>query len=724
MSKDQKETPVFRARPIPLLLLLSAFAPALAGAAPAAAPSAPPAAAPAAAPAHKGLQPSDVFDLEQAADPQLSPDEKFIVYVRRFADIKTDRRHSNLWRVDTDGGEHRPLTYGAFNDANPVFSPDGKQLAFTSNRDGSAQIWIYWLESGQMARITNLTEGPNNLAFSPDGKSIAFTSFVGAKGPRIVTDMPAAPEGATWAEPAKTYDRLVYRANGAGYLDTGFDHIFVVPAEGGTPRQISRGDFTHNTAPRFTPDGKAVVVSANRRADWDLEPLDTELWEFPVGSGEPRQISNRKGPDGDPALSPDGKKIAYVGFDDRYQGYQVGELYVAPRDGSSAPKSLTAKLDRDAEDPAWAPDGRSIFFRYEDHGRAFLARVDMDGNIAKLAEDLGSSASAYSGGGLFTVGPKGGVAFATSDSYRIGDIAYLPPPSAAAKKGGPADPPKPRRLTDVNSDLLSQRTLGQVERLETPSKHDQRPIEAWLVKPPNFDPAKKYPLILEIHGGPFAAYGPHFDIEKQVWAARGFMVVYANPRGSTSYGQEFGNLIHHAYPGDDFFDLDSVVDAVIAKGNVDTDELYVTGGSGGGVLTCWTIGRTDRYRAAVTVYPVINWFSWVLTSDLPAFGTKYWFPGVPWEHTEHYMKRSLFSVFGNVVTPTMVITGEEDWRTPISESEQYYTALKLKGVEAVLVRVPGEPHGIRVRPSHHIAKILNIVGWFEKHRKPADVAKS
>lgn len=701
---------MFRARLISSALLLLCAA--------AAAAEAPATTSAPARPALKGLQPTDVFELEMATDPQLSPDEKFVVYVRRFADVKTDKRYSNLWRVSTDGSEHRPLTSGAFGDAGPVFSPDGKRLAFTSNRDGSPQIWMYWLESGQMVRVSNLAEGPANLAFSPDGKQIAFTALAKHKGPRIATDMPSAPEGAEWAAPAKVYDRLVYRANGAGYLPNGFEHVFVVPSEGGTPRQVTAGDFTHNTRPRFTPDGKSLILSANRRSDWDMEPLDSEIWEFPLDGGEPKALTSRRGPDVDPALSPDGKLVAYVGFDDLYQGYQVSQLWVAGRDGG-APKSLTASLDRDVEAPLWAPDGKSLYFRFDDHGRTFLARVTLDGQVTRLAEDLGSSQTAYTGGGLFTVGKKGGVAFATGSSDRPGDIAYWSNPVATRPGQALAPNPKPRLLTEVNADLFAQRRLASVERFETTSKHDGQPIEAWLMKPPGFDPAKKYPLILEIHGGPFAAYGPNFDIEKQIWAARGFLIVYANPRGSTSYGKDFGNLIHHAYPGNDFYDLDSAVDAAIAKGSVDTDELYVTGGSGGGVLTGWTIGHTTRYRAAAAVYPVINWISWVLTSDLPSFGVKYWFPGMPWENVDHYMKRSLFSVFDKVVTPTMVITGEEDWRTPISESEQYYTALKLKGVESVLVRVPGEPHGIRVRPSHHIAKILNIVGWFDQHRKPA-----
>jgi dipeptidyl aminopeptidase/acylaminoacyl peptidase len=235
------------------------------------------------------------------------------------------------------------------------------------------------------------------------------------------------------------------------------------------------------------------------------------------------------------------------------------------------------------------------------------------------------------------------------------------------------------------------------------------------VQPPDFDPSKKYPLILEIHGGPFGDYGDRFDFEKQVWASMGYVVLYTNPRGSTSYGEEFANLIHHAYPGDDFADLNSGVDAVVAKGYIDTNNLFVTGGSGGGVLTAWTIEHTERFRAAACLYPVINWYSFVLTTDIP-WTAKYWFPGNPWENTDQYMQRSLTNLVAKIKTPTLVMTGEADYRTPISEAEQFYAALKLLNIDAVLVRVPEEPHGIGRRPSHHIAKMLYVAGWFEQHK--------
>jgi dipeptidyl aminopeptidase/acylaminoacyl peptidase len=268
----------------------------------------------------------------------------------------------------------------------------------------------------------------------------------------------------------------------------------------------------------------------------------------------------------------------------------------------------------------------------------------------------------------------------------------------------------------VNQGLLSGRQLGKVEEIWYESSKDRRKIQGWIIKPPAFDASRKYPLILEIHGGPFANYGDRFDLEKQLMASRDYVVLYTNPRGSTSYGGEFGNLIHHSYPGDDYFDLMSGVDAVIATGYVDPQRLYVTGGSGGGVLTCWVIGHTTRFRAAVPNYPVINWYSFVLTSDIGNWTSNVWFPGLPWENVEHYEKRSLLSVVKNVKTPTLIMTGESDYRTPISDSEQYYQALKLLGVESELARFPEEPHGLRQRPSHEMTKVAYILGWFDKHQ--------
>lgn len=663
-----------------------------------------------AAPGEDMLTVGDIFNLELATDPQISPDGNWVVYVRRFSDIRSDQRRSNLWIVNYDGSGHRPLTSGNFSDHSPRWSRDGRELIFVSDRSGSSQIHRYWLDHGQMQQLTHLTQAPESVAWSPDGRWIAFTMHVPEALPRV-EGMPSPPEGAVWAEPARVIDQLVYRFNGPGYLKPGYTHLFIVPGEGGTPRRLSSGDFHHGgtgfraSRPVWTPDSRSILLSANRRPDYEKEPLDTDVFEFSVPDGTMRQLTSRKGPDGQPTVSPDGLKLAYVGFDDRYQGYQVTRVYVANRDGSG-PRALLPSWDLDVSNLEWTTDSSGLLFTSDRRGVSCLFRAGTDGQVTELVSGLGSTTSAYGGGASFSLAADGRFAFTVTDPHRPGDVAVA---RLAA--------PEPRLLTGVNDDLWLTRRLGQVEEILYASTRDGREIQGWIIRPPDFSAERKYPLILEIHGGPFANYGPRFDIEKQLMAARGYVVLYTNPRGSTSYGEEFGNLIHHAYPGDDFFDLNSGVDAMIGKGYVDSDRLYVTGGSGGGVLTCWMIGRTDRFRAAVTVYPVINWYSFVLTADIGNFVARYWFPGFPWDHVEHYENRSLLSVVKNVKTPTMVLTGEEDFRTPMSESEQYYQALKLLGVDSVLVRVPGEPHGISRRPSHHMAKVLSIVGWFDRHGK-------
>lgn len=653
------------------------------------------------------LRVEDLFDLETVADPQISPDGRSVVYVRQRADIMTDGRFSNLWIVNSDGTGHRPLTSGDFGDGSPRWSPDGTRLAFVSNRGGTSQIHVRWMDTGETSEITNLTEPPSSIAWSPDGTRIAFGKLVPAPAPTIA-GMPTPPPGAEWAEQARVVERTVFRFDQLGYLPHGYQHVFVVPSEGGTPRQITSGD-THwggigvaGAQFSWSHDGDHLFMSRDPNAEEDrVFVSDTEIYEIAVSDGAVRQLTDRRGPDEAPLASPDGRHIAYLGMDDRYQGFQLVQLYVMNRDGSGS-RSLTGDLDRNLYDPQWAADGSGLYALYDNEGVTRLAFIGLDGSRRDLADNLGGRASSY---------PSGEYSVANDGSFAINHTTASVP-SDIAVGDGEGDV---RILTGVNDDLLAKREVGEVEEIWWESSVDGRRIQGWVVKPPGFQPGRRYPLILEIHGGPFANYGPRFAMEKQLMAAEGFVVLYTNPRGSTSYGEEFANLIHHAYPGDDLYDLESGVDAVIDLGYADPDELYVVGGSGGGVLTAWIVGNTDRYKAAVSWYPVINWYSWSLTADMSGYGVQYWFPGVPWDNVEHYESRSLLSVVENVTTPTRIITGEEDYRTPMSESEQYYKALKYVGAETSLVRVPGEPHGIRRRPSHHIAKMLATLEWFKRY---------
>lgn len=655
------------------------------------------------------LTAADVFSLEYASEPQVSPDGQMVVYVRQWSDPMTDRRYSNIWLVRSDGSGHRPITSGKFTDGSPRWSPDGKRLAFTSNQGGSTQLYVRWMDTGESYVLTNSPTPPSAAEWSPDGTRIAFLQLV-AQPPLVIGSPLRPPPGATWSAPPKYTDALVFRFNGVGEVPTGFVHAFVIRADGGAARQLTKGDFNHGGLPwgggslAWGADGTEIVLAARRgeRPEWNSR--ESDLWAVSVKDGAMRRLTDRFGPDQSPTVSPDGRLIAYTGYDDRKQGFQNTLLYVMNRDGSGK-RAISAKLDISVSSPAWAADGRGIYVQYDDKGNTKVGLITLDGALRVVASNLGSGTSAYSGGS-YSVARDGSVAFAMSTPAMPSNVGLVTTAASAA----------PRVLTALNADLLASRTLGAVEEIWYESSRNKRKIQGWIVKPPGFDASRKYPLILEIHGGPFANYGDRFDEEKQVMAANGFVVLYTNPRGSTSYGEEFGNLIHHAYPGEDYHDLNSGVDAVIAKGYIDEKNLFVTGGSGGGVLTAWMIGHTDRFRAALAFYPVINWESFALTADMAPTAVNDWFPGLPWDFPENYAKRSLLSVVKNVKTPTLIMTGEEDFRTPMSESEQYYKALKMRNVETVLVRVPEEPHGIRRRPSHGAAKLTTLAGWFDRYR--------
>jgi acylaminoacyl-peptidase len=643
----------------------------------------------------------NVFDLEYTSDPQISPDGSQIVYQRNFMDIMEDQRRSNLWIINTDGSRHRPLTSGNNNNSSPRWSPSGNRLLYTSTKTGSTELHMRWMDTGESAKITNLTQSPSSIIWSPDGDRIAFTMFV-PQDEKPLVSLPGKPENAEWAEPANVIDDLQYRRDGSsGFTREGHRHLFVIPAEGGTPRQISSGDYNHSS-PEWSADGKYLIISSNRQKDWEYDSRDTELYKISVKDGSLTQLTDREGPDSSPAISPDGNQIAYLGYDDNLDSYQITELYVMNSDGSNK-QLLTEDFDRSVGSINWAEDGNGIYIQYDDEGNGKIGFVTMDGNVQKLTDNVGSSIGRPYGGGSYSTAPNGTLAYTQSTPYYPSDVAVV------NGRG------KSERITKVNEDLFGHKTLGRVEEIWYESSFDGRDIQGWIIKPPNFDPAKKYPLILEIHGGPFANYGDRFTAELQLMATAGYVVVYTNPRGSSSYGKKFGNYIHHNCPSEDHDDLMSGVDAVIEKDYVDADSLYITGGSGGGVLTAWTIGKTDRFNAAVVAKPVINWYSFALTSDGASTYYKYWFPGFPWENLEHYMERSPISLVDNVTTPTMLLTGEEDYRTPMSETEQYYTALQRQKVESVMVRIPGSSHGISSRPSNLMSKIAHILEWFERH---------
>ncbi|MDZ7714776.1 MAG: S9 family peptidase [Balneolaceae bacterium] len=590
--------------------------------------------------------------------------------------------------------------------SSPRWSPDGSRIAFASSAEGNgSEIYVYWVDSGKMARITQLERSPGDMSWSPDGSHIAFSMHVPESNPVLVK--PAKkPKGADWAEHPRVTTRLKHEADGAGYLEPGYSHLFVVPAEGGTARQITSGDFHHDSRPVWTTDEKHLIFSANRHEDWAYNRRNSEIYSVSVEDGAIEALTDRDGPDYSPALSQDGNTIAYLGYDDKVQTYQVNKIYTMNLDGSNK-QEITTNLDRSVSDLTWDEDGDGLYFMYDDKGNTKIGHTDLSGNTSVVANDVGgTSIGRPYGGGSFSVSDNGTIALNRTTPYYPAELAI-------AKMGNEVA----QNITDLNGDLLDYRTLGETEEIWYESSVDGRKIQGWIVKPPFFDPDKSYPMIVENHGGPISNYGDRFSPEIQLYASAGYVVFYPNPRGSTGYGEEFGNLLYHDYPGDDYHDVMDGVDAVIDQGYVSEDSLFVTGGSAGGIMTAWIIGKNNRFRASAVVKPVMNWISKTLTADNYYGYAYYRYPGQPWENFEEYWKFSPISLVGNVETPTLVMVGTADLRTPLFEAKQLYHALKLRKIETALVEIPGSYHFISNRPSQLITKVDHVLAWFEKYRK-------
>lgn len=653
----------------------------------------------------KAFSDMDVFDLEWAADPQISPDGSQIVYQRRGMDKMTDRRTSRLWIINADGSGHMKLTGLDTNESSPRWSPDGSRIAFASSaEDNGSEIYVYWIDSGAIARITQLERSPGSMSWSPDGTHIAFSMHVPESNPVLVKP-PKKPNGAEWAEHPRVTQRLNHEADGTGYLEPGFSHLFVVPAEGGTARQITSGDFHHDSKPVWSPNGTSLIFSANRHDTWAYERRNSEVYSVSVDDGTITPLTDREGPDQSPALSPDGQTIAYLGYDDQKQTYQIAHLYTMNPDGSGK-KEIELNLDRDISDMVWDEEGDGLYFMYDDEGNTRIGHTDLSGNTSLVANDVGgTSIGRPYGGGSFSVSDDGTIALNQTTPYFPAELAVTTMGKDEANK-----------ITDLNGDVLEYRQLGQTEEIWYESSVDGRKIQGWIVKPPFFEVGKSYPMIVENHGGPISNYGDRFSPEIQLFASAGYVVFYPNPRGSTGYGEEFGNLLYHNYPGDDYHDVMDGVDAVIEQGYVSEDSLYVTGGSAGGIMTAWIIGKTNRFRSAAVVKPVMNWISKTLTADNYYGYAYYRYPGQPWENFEEYWKFSPISLVGNVETPTLVMVGTADLRTPLFEAKQLYHALKLRKIETALVEIPGSYHFISNRPSQLITKVNHVLAWFEKYR--------
>jgi len=649
--------------------------------------------------AQQRLSLDQYMDMETVSNPQISPDGGRIVYTKGWIDERNDRRESALWIMNADQTRKRHLVDGS----GGRWSPDGTRILYTAPGDpGGSQLFVRWMDAeGLSTPVTRLENGPSNPRWSPDGNWIAFTSQVSDRADFAGVDLPARPDGAEWEREPKVIERPAYKRDGVGYIDTGWTHVFVVPAGGGTPRQLTDGDWNHSSI-EWSPDGTEIYFTSFRHEDADRPEhwQESEIYAVSVASGEIRQLTDRRGPDGSPVPSPDGSLIAYTGIDAHDDTYRNQQIHVMNRDGSGS-RVISGDHDRQVGPMTWAPDGGGLYFNVSRDGYRQLHFVSLERGVSMLT----------SGEHLFAMSSfsDDGVAVGTiSSAHEPGDIYRfnLTHPEAVT------------RLTDVHSDVLGHVELGEVEEIWYDSTDDFR-IQGWIVKPPDFDPSRKYPMMLVIHGGPHAMYNGGFNFAFQEHAANGYVVLYTNPRGSTGYGTEFANAINHDYPGADFPDLMNGVDEMLARGYVDEENVFVYGCSGGGILTSYIVGNTDRFRAASANCPIVNWISAMGTSDAISYFRTFEKPF--WEDPAEWIDRSSIFYVGNVTTPTMFLTGEMDIRTPMPQTEEMYQALQYLGVPTVMVRFQGEWHGTSRRPSNFLRTQLYLRKWFEKwgsHKDP------
>lgn len=655
---------------------------------------------------------TDLYAFKWVADPRISPDGSQVAYTLVTITDKNDNYATSLWMVPANGGAPRQITAGP-RDATPRWSPDGHTLAFTRSAADASQIFLLDMRGGEPRALTALAKGAANPVWSPDGHSIAFLS--------ASADGDDAKKKDEEKSDVRVINRAVYRSNGAGYVDyTRVGHIWTVEVPAvlnapPKPKQITNDAYEEGGL-LWSRDGKDLYFSADRVAESYYEPPHSDIYSVSVNGGEMKKLVSVDGGTRAMSLSPDGKHITFVGAlnGTPIKSYSQPDLWVTAVDAGSTARNLTGDYDFDIGGgvggdqapprgsspslPFWSKDGHSIFVSSAEKGRGNLKRVDMKSGKVEPVTDGDWDVYGYN-----ATPDESRMVLAISTTTNIGDLYILDTKSK-----------KPTRITSVNEELFSKLDLPAPEELWVKS-FDGRMIQTLVQKPPQFDASKKYPAILNIHGGPHATYGFNFFHEMQWMAARGYVVIYPNPRGSTSFGQDFGNVIQYHYPGDDYKDLMASVDAVVAKGWVDPDRLGVTGGSGGGVLTNWIIGHTNRFKAAVSMRSIANWADWWYTADFTQFRPT-WFRGAPFEEEADFKERSPITYVKQMNTPLMLIEGGEDYRTPPSAGgEQLFRALKYLKKPVVMVQFPGESHELSRsgRPKHRVERLDHIIGWFD-----------
>ncbi len=647
------------------------------------------------------VQPDDIDRIHLLNDPQVSPDGRRVAYTVTTPSIADNRYRAAIWLIDVDGTHQRRLTSGQHRDGSPRWSPDGTAIAFTSDRTDSnderkGQVWLIEADGGEPRRISALDKGIESFAWSPDGRSLLAVSKV--------REYPAHPN------PNVRHVRTVrYRFDGEGYLDDHYRQIFVIDVATGAARQLTSGPFEHNGA-AWSPNGHEIAFTSNREPGWEFSNV-RDIYRVRVGgsTGAIRRVTDGSGHWDSPAWSPDGATIACFGSQRLDSDAARTELFTVPAAGGT-PQSLTNDWDVNLRDgcigdmaqfsgraPLWDADGRSITTVHSVAGTVHLARVDLGGDISVLTSGrrrLGAPALL----------PDGAIAYIAASATEAGELAVRD--SSGTE----------RVLTSHNADWQAQVTVIEPEPF-TVASADGREIHGWIMKPADFREGVKYPLLLEIHGGPFGMYGESLMHEFQVLAAEGHVVLFTNPRGSTGYGDDFAGSLFRAWGKNDFPDLMAAVDWAINQGYVDERRLGVLGGSYGGYMTNWVITHTTRFRAAITMRTLANMHSTYGTDDIYFAMAKQTIGAEPWIDPDIYWELSPIEFVERVETPLLIEMQEEDWRCPPEQSEQLFRALKRLGKTVEMVRYPNESHGMSRtgQPKHRRERLSIISEWFDRY---------
>jgi dipeptidyl aminopeptidase/acylaminoacyl peptidase len=650
------------------------------------------------------MTPQEITRIRWVSDPQISPDGQRVAFVVTMLSEEKDQYLSHIWVVDTAGGEPRRFTTGPMRDMRPRWSPQGTHLAFVSERDAKskAQLYVMPADGGEPSRLTDFPNGVGNYVWSPDGSRLAFGSRVGG------WQEPDSEEERRKSKPARVITTLKYKMNGEGFTYDRRPHLFVVSAAGGDPQQLTDGDFA-DTDPAWSPDGRYLAFVSARHADRDYDNA-ADIWIVPADGGEPRRLTDTAGPVSLPAFSPDGRCIAYLGHRYRHDAGRNKRVFTLPFAGGT-PLCLTATLDRTCAPffasmgPQWSADGQWLTFAIEDQGDIPVYRVRADGSTAPeriiggARQVIGLSASRH--------GPW--LAFTATDPVTPAEVFVCQ-----------ADGTGEKQLTDLNRAWRAEVALSAPARLRYERQGQQ--LDCWVMKPLGFEPGKRYPALLNVHGGPHTQYGQYFFDEFQVYAGAGYVVIYTNPRGSQGYGEEYTRAVIGDWGGVDFADVMAGVDEALRRYDfIDPERLGVMGGSYGGFLTSWTVSHTTRFKAACSERAVNNTYTLFGTSDIGHSFSEAQSGYLPWENMAWYIEHSPLTYAKDITTPLLIMHSENDLRCPMEQAEQLFVALKKLRREVLLVRFPDEDHELSRagKPRHRLERFRYILQWFDKYLQPA-----